>query len=591
MFIRTFLLQPLGPALVLTGGAALTWLLYRLALRSMWMGRAPDEGPSRTGPLAWVAANLRVPIALLSCAAAGYLLMVVRTPLARPALAWTWQPLTVAGSSLEWRVNGWNWLSGLLILLLTSAMVLYGDLPGSRAELEAALRRRPATEWAARAAGVGRALLLGAAAFTFVMSANVLTLACCWVLLDAALVMALRPAMAAEPGGRAWSLLSLAGIVPLLVLLLLGEQDIRTPIPGQGYTGTQLGLLWLAAVIRAGVYPLHFWLMGPGRPGVGERMALHLVAPVAGLWMAAHVYDSGGARWFDRPEWAALGALALLGTSLAAWATRDEVPRWRWIAVNRAGLAVLAAFVAGVAGARALAWPTVTLALAGGLLALGQVTRLHWGWRLPGMLGALALWGAPATTGFLARSGLLYPTGVPLALPYFVVLMVAEALLAAALWQAALAPGEGPAEAPRSRDRSLIARFSLAFAILAAPVLVWGIFPGQLAAFAPLPPGDPLPALPGLLAQARRSIWFGLAFSGIAGVSLGILRPRIFGGMQGWQDGIVAVVSLDWLYGALAAGATVLAQGLRYFSRLGEGEGYLGWLALALLLIWVVLRG
>ncbi|MEI8079584.1 MAG: hypothetical protein WCH61_08160, partial [bacterium] len=67
-----------------------------------------------------------------------------------------------------------------------------------------------------------------------------------------------------------------------------------------------------------------------------DRLALHLIVPTTGLWLLGRIHESAGAHWLHRPEWAALGALALLGTALAAWVADDEGWRWRWIAVNRA---------------------------------------------------------------------------------------------------------------------------------------------------------------------------------------------------------------------------------------------------------------
>ena len=100
-----------------------------------------------------------------------------------------------------------------------------------------------------------------------------------------------------------------------------------------------------------------------------------------------------------------------------------------------------------------------------------------------------------------------------------------------------------------------------------------------------------LSSLPAALTQMRKSVWIGLGVSAALGVALGLLRERIFGQMAGWQRGIVAVVSLEWLYQAAAFGLNALAAALQYFARLGEGEGYLGWLALAGLVLWVLLRG
>jgi hypothetical protein len=61
--------------------------------------------------------------------------------------------------------------------------------------------------------------------------------------------------------------------------------------------------------------------------------------------------------------------------------------------------------------------------------------------------------------------------------------------------------------------------------------------------------------------------------------------------MQGWQGGIAELVGLEWLYRGVGQVVRVAASGLQYFATLGEGEGYLGWLVLAALILWVLLRG
>ena len=45
------------------------------------------------------------------------------------------------------------------------------------------------------------------------------------------------------------------------------------------------------------------------------------------------------------------------------------------------------------------------------------------------------------------------------------------------------------------------------------------------------------------------------------------------------------------LYQAFGGMVGLLMGSLRYFSVLGEGEGYIGWLLLAGFVLWVLLRG
>ncbi len=572
MILKTLFLHPLGPALCLALGSVLLWLGDRL---SGWQIAA-----RRTGRVA----RVRLAFTLAWIVVTAATLVWLRVPPVRAVLRWTWQPLTVAGSALEWRLDGWNWLAALLILLLTAATLLLDGFDGAP---------RSANTAAARSAGsAARTLALAAAATAFVFANNVITLATCAMLLDVALALRLRPGRNDETAGRAWALLTVTGWLLLVLLALLGEDGIRIPLAHGIFPQIDLTLLWLVALIRAGVYPFHLWLTGSHPLAAEDRLALHLIGPATGLWLLGRVHQATGANGVHRPEWAALGALALLGTALAAWAADDEGLRWRWLALNRASLVVMAAYVAAITDPLALTWPLISFCLGTALLAVGQTTLANWGWRLPGIFAALALWGIPGTPGFLARTVLIYPTDLATAVPLFVVILVAETLLTAALWQAAGLGQRGrEPDDPRGPTGETVLRLSLALGLLAAPVIAWGLWPGQLASLTGLRAAEAVPTLPALLAQARRSVWVGLFLAGIGGVILGLLRERILAQVRGWQQGIVAVVSLEWIYRAVAAGLTLAGNGLQYFATLGEGEGYLGWLALAALILWVLLRG
>jgi hypothetical protein len=594
MILRSLFLHPLGPAFVLAlGGLALS-LTYSISFGPALSASYVDT-PARQRQLSRfrIALVARSAFALLVTAAAFALLWRLRAHPDRNVLSWVWQPLTVAGGALEWRLDGWSWLIAFLLLLLTGAgLVLVGDdwrtgpasgRPGAR------------LQWT---------LWLGAAAMVFVFSANVITLVSAWVLLDAAIALRLRPGENVAASSRAWGLLSLAALTALLLVTALGEEGLRFPLSGGSFGRLDVSLLWFGALVRAGIYPLHYWLTGPALPEPSDRVALHLIAPVAGLALLARVHQLAGAAAFQTPLWAAIGVFAMLGTALTAWTAGDEATRWRWIVLNRASLVLLAAYSAVVAGPGAFVWQVVTLTLGGALLALGQTARTAWRWGPLAWFAGLVLWGLPGTVGFLARSSLIYPTGNPLAAPLFLLLMAAEALFAASLWQATVGRSEADADVPNHAAGSpagspagvMPAWFSVAlivgaYVVLAGLAVAWGVYPQRLAALAPWTGSEAIGGLGGIIAETRRSIWFGLFLSGIAGVLLGVLRPRIFAGLRGWQTLIHEFTSLDWLYRA-AGGALILATNtLRYFSVLGEGEGYIGWLLLAGFVLWVLLRG
>jgi hypothetical protein len=516
--------------------------------------------------------------------AAGIMLFMLRRGYygATSIVQWNWQPLTVSGSTLAWRLDGWNWLAALLLLCVAATALALQDDPG----------RDPATT-----ARASRTLWLAGAALAFVFSDNLVTLASCWVCLDAALALRLLPGTSAQPAGRAWGLLSLGGLVLLAGLVFAGEGTIKVPLTSGPFPPVTVALLCLVALIRAGAYPFHFWLTGRGHLDASDCVALHLLGPIAGIWLLARVYQLAGPAWFHRPEWAWLGALALLGTALAAWVAPERTGAWRWITINRASLVVLTVFLVGIAGPAGLVWPLVTFALGPALLALGLALRTRWGWSLPAWLGALVVWGLPGTPGFLARSILVLPPAsagagpLPLNILLYGLILISEILLVAALWE--LVTGEVTAETfVHGQFLSPgIWRLGATTVLLAVPVLVWGLVPRQPAMLAGFSPASGLPStLIQALGEARRSTWTGLLAAGIAGAALGWMRPQIFTGMRGWQEGITAVVSLEWLLQGLALALELAGNALRYFARLGEGEGYVGWLALAALLLYVLLR-
>jgi hypothetical protein len=270
--------------------------------------------------------------------------------------------------------------------------------------------------------------------------------------------------------------------------------------------------------------------------------------------------------------------------------------------LNRASLIVLAVYMVALTGSQAQMWLLVTFALGGGSLLVGMIMRRRWGWRWPVMLPALAVWGAPATTGFLSRMVLVLPTDLPLAVPLFALILISESLLVAALWRLAVDRSASVDSVgdlrPESELRATIFRrlgtleLWLAFLVLILPLFYWGLSPQRLTAMLPMTTeGETFASLSWTLAHARRSVWIALALSGLSGVALGVLRGRVFSQMRGWQENIVTVVSLDWLYRGIVAVLALVGTGFRYFSVLGEGQGYLGWLLLAGAILWLLLRG
>ncbi len=353
---------------------------------------------------------------------------------------------------------------------------------------------------------------------------------------------------------RAWSTLTVSGMLILILLASLGETGIRSNLTAARLTELQITLLWVAALVRAGVYPLHFWLTGARNVSQPNWLPVQLIGATAGLWLLGRVHALAGPDFLRRPEWIALSALALLGTALVAWTVQDGTDRWRWIALNRASLAVMAAYTAAAPGPEALVWSLVTFGLGCALLAAGQALIELTGFRLPAILAALALWGMPGTVGFLARSALVFPTEAAQAAPLFAVVLLAEVLFVASLWQA-VAHDYRAAGAPQARGRR---RCGASRRHRGRP--------GRPADC--LRPAAPRAGRPRRLVarggrqrnsamqSGRRGGRFGsgCCWQGFGGITLGVFRERLLSQVRGWQAGIANIASLEWLYAGARGG-------------------------------------
>ena len=96
MILTNLFLHPLGPALILSLGGVVLAVLRRMAWRSAVSAQMVSGRPLKALPKTWLS-DVRLPVALLAVLAATALLIYLRTISPRPVMAWTWQPLTVAG--------------------------------------------------------------------------------------------------------------------------------------------------------------------------------------------------------------------------------------------------------------------------------------------------------------------------------------------------------------------------------------------------------------------------------------------------------------------------------------------------------------
>jgi hypothetical protein len=280
---------------------------------------------------------------------------------------------------------------------------------------------------------IGAAIL---AMLTFGLGAlwgeNLLTVLLAWAGFD--LAWGIGMASAGLPGERvAWGVGS--GVVATALLwigaLLLEKAGsglswlLMTPA-GWGET-----FLLLAALVRLGVYPLHFIVPTEMRRGRPVTVALRL-EPLLAWGLLARMSSQAGISIPGGVVLEALAAATFVVGGFLAWAVTDPDQRTPWVGMAAAGGVLWAGLRAGYAtgGAWAAGGTAWTLGLT--LLYLGQGwERTAPVWTAASVLGGLALLAAP-----LASGGILSPPDVLMAILF----PLGQALLTAAVAKDILRP-------------------------------------------------------------------------------------------------------------------------------------------------------
>ena len=565
-------MSALAPVAILLSGAALLLLL----------GRAIS--PQDRGLVALLAAGGAL-IALLSLGGA---------PLAHFTIS-SWHPQALFGGHPAYRADGLALLfASTLALLGLTAIVASLDRPGRmNGRLYAAL------------------LALLAAGLSFVLSANWLTLCLSWALLDLALFLALlaagRGTRAAKAALRGLGMNYLTGLALLAAALHLTGQG------GLSLGSTPPSPYWvlaaLAALVRAGAYPFHLWVPAEVEAEPETLALLRLLPLGAGLYLLARLCSlaDGGSLL------AAAGGLGFAVGAFLAWA--EGKGRLSSVALSQVGCAVLSATLAGPRG---MIWPAINLllcldllflsqgeagaaevpegnfvlsaavrsALASGLRRLAPYIRS----RLPspdfaplaspllaalGWTGRAGLWpkialaslfGLPLTMGFVGRRSFYGPLLAGGQWGLLALSLPVEALFFAALLE--LRP---PAGGGQGRWGRLVGG-----AVLAVLIVVLGVRPSLWASWA-RPPSGPTGV----------ALWLALLLPLVGGYLLHHWRRRVSGRLR-WTA-LSAALRLEWLYGLLWRAALGIGAALRAVAELSEGKAYLGWIALVVLVAFLLL--
>ena len=389
--VLPLLISPVGPPIVLALGGIFVWLMGRLL------------SPMLRGPDANAATNALSTVALLFWGAATALTLSLRLQSAAPVFSIPWQPFFATGADLLWVGNGWNWYVSCLILLLGGGGLLFSGFGGQR------MGRVSDKGQQDTGLTLSLSLIAIASALFFTSSDNLLTLTLMWVVMDLFIIgrNAIVPTVHGPSPTRQFQGLSMVGALLLLIgLLPAGQSGPAETLAGGQLPQETVILMLLAGVIRAGVYPLHLWLL----PHRGERLYMpdrlidQMPPALCGLWLLGWSSGLAAEGLLAQPEVIALAILGLLGSAIATFTTTTRQEHTTFVLITSVGVAGLASILSEVRGPAAVLWPTTTFALGGGLWLIGERIWRTWHWQIPISAGVLALVGVPFTPGFLTQS-------------------------------------------------------------------------------------------------------------------------------------------------------------------------------------------
>lgn len=558
--------SPLGPVVVLVAGALF------LVAGGRYVRRWPllPAGIAGLALLAW---------------------MLLRGTLTRAQLLWSWSAPLSLPTVLQLSLPGEVWMAGLVIHLLAPVLLA---APG----------------WQPRPGFVDpRAwvLLLVAVVLLVLMAGNWLTLLLLWT----ALWVLMGLVIGAPGAGRVWAWGMFSGLFMMAAPLFNGGRSLETALAGLALNAQAQWLVIVAAAIPLAVYPFHLWLTGIAAettPAV-RLTAGHIVPTLAVLALLGRLDLSLLASQL----WVPLGAMALLGSALAAWACRDERLTTVFLVINRTTWAML---VVGLEPPQGLLL-VLALGLGMGLWWLGRLVREHLGWRWPLGLAVAVLIGLPFTPGFAPTLTLARLAAVPVGVPGWLAVLLGQTLLVAALLRharrtvppepvspTAMPPAIAMARAVnarwgwtpgRWRGRGHLLVWWGALTLTGGLTLAYALNPGILAVLSGTDveaTGIPLRgnALT-LPAQAGWGGWFTLVLPLLLGWWIARRDERWFGGLQRWQDTVGRIAALNWLGRGLGRVGHYLVIGIGYGADLVDGAGQFGYVLLVILLAWLLLRG
>jgi formate hydrogenlyase subunit 3/multisubunit Na+/H+ antiporter MnhD subunit len=539
-----------------------------------------------------------------------------------------WRPLPQFRAELAYYADG----LALPFLLLMSLLGLAAILSSLDRPLRGSEKNRL----------YAASFFLLAAGFSLVLSANLITLCLSWVLLDLGVFLLIR----LQGGGlsdaaRAGAINGVAGMAVLAAAVVVSQSEASFSLIGGLVPPLALSLLTLAALVRVGLYPLHLGLpLTEGRPWA--EALYRLIPASAGAYLLLRTHTLAREAIPTQGILILLGCLAMVVSAILAWAEARRSRALSWVAVNQVSCVVLAMGMDTPEMAILALLQAINLALAMGLLFLGQgmgsllrrETLVVW---LLCALALASLLGLPPTLGFVARWAfyrhvieggawlllllsvvsnalILAPLLSRLRLPtslgrdelisrityhvsrimYHVSRITRIPLRSTCHCEAALFRRSNPQVATWRLLRLRLAMTALG--LLGLPIVVLGVQPRLLAPFV-RPVGG---------AAAR--VYLGQVISSVSlllglGILIAILLPLLLGyGLHRARQVIAARgqvllsricswMELTWLYRLLWRGALRLGTALGSLMALLEGRYALAWIALLALVVVLLILG
>lgn len=530
-----FWTSPLGPVLWLLAGAALL-KVGQPYLQRRWR---------RWAPLVWTA------IALLAWVG-------LRFQSEQAPLLWQWRIPLALETVFGFYLDSWAWFVGLGVLFIAGVTLFFAE-----------------REWKSGDDFPLWTMALAAAALLAILSISWLNLLGAWLL-----IWLLAGVVTPAPGNsRIWT----TGIVAtaFLEMAALWEQP---PLIWQLLPATTLDLLpqlllILAASLALTVYPFHLSALSSRQPVFFRALALHIIPALA----AVHLLGHFSLPLLSASSWLFLMMVALLGSSLMAWAEPDSDRAWRAILINRSTWILLLAALIDISPLYNFILPLTTLVLGAVAWTVARVAQERYRWQLPFWLAAAIFYGLPLTPAFNLLGFWHRLTDSVIGIPLWLIYLLAQTLFVAVFLRRWPASTRTKGRIPRA--------LSLSVTVLVGLTVGWGLFPSllwPLAANAPLSTADSAHFAP--LHAATLIDWVTLILPLILGAALSYAYRDHWQKLRLARARVAYLASLVWLYRAGEHVLHLTAALLGVLADILDGAGQFGWVLLALLITYILLQ-